>query len=131
VAYSIPSLRWQDIVRCVCFTPDPLSFLSSLLPLSCNSFLSLTPTAAVHPSVREKQLEEKVSKLQDELTASYRLSNEHGMTLLRLKAQAEADEKLVLQKEELYAELHRCTHFLRALCIALITCGGVSVVCVA
>jgi len=45
-------------------------------------------------------LEDKLLKLQEELTASYRLSAEHSSTLLRLKLQAEKDEKALLQKEE-------------------------------
>jgi len=55
----------------------------------------------------QKQLEEKILKLQEDLTAAYRLQSENSHTSLRLKEQAEADEKALIKKEEELAEKTR------------------------
>ena len=48
----------------------------------------------------QKLLEEKILKLQEDLTSAYRLQSENSNTFLRLKDQAEKDEKALLKKEE-------------------------------
>jgi hypothetical protein len=47
-----------------------------------------------------QKLEEKILKLQEDLTSAYRLQSENSNTFLRLKEQAEKDEKALLRKEE-------------------------------
>lgn len=54
-----------------------------------------------------KQLEEKILRLQEDLTSAYRLQSENSHTFLRLKEQAEKDEKALLRKEAELAEKTR------------------------
>jgi hypothetical protein len=48
----------------------------------------------------QKVLEEKVLRLQEDLTSAYRLQSENAHTSLRMKEQAEKDERALLKKEE-------------------------------
>jgi len=44
--------------------------------------------------------QEKMRKLQEQLTSTYRLKAENADQMLRLKDQAELDEKALMQKEK-------------------------------
>jgi len=59
-----------------------------------------TGRLSVAASGNVQALEEKILRLQEELTASYRLNAENTNTMLRLKLQAERDEKALLAKEQ-------------------------------
>lgn len=59
-----------------------------------------SPANAGLGAATQKILEEKILKLQEDLTAAYRLQSENSNTFLRLKEQAEKDEKALLKKEE-------------------------------
>lgn len=61
-----------------------------------------------------KALEDKILKLQEDLTAAYRLQSENSHTSLRLKEQAEKDERALLRKEEELAEKTRAVITLQA-----------------
>jgi small-conductance mechanosensitive channel len=62
----------------------------------------------------QKALEDKILKLQEDLTAAYRLQSENSHTSLRLKEQAEKDERALLKKEEELAEKTRTVITLQA-----------------
>ena len=73
-------------------------------PLSSTPNNNTTPSQnqlSSSSSLAETQsLRDKLSRLQEELTNSYRLQAENNATSLRLKEQSEKDEKNLLQKEE-------------------------------
>lgn len=57
----------------------------------------------------QKLLEERILKLQEDLTAAYKLQSENSNNYMRVKEQAEKDEKALLKKEEESEAVHTDT----------------------
>jgi hypothetical protein len=94
---------------------NPNNAGSSASSLPASSSASYNTSAQITTLLAlNKQQEDKILKLQEDLTQSYRLNSENSLTFLRLKEQAEKDEKQLLKQQEENAEMKKTVELLQA-----------------